>query len=221
MWFNNQSFPLMNYAYKCIGFFPCFVHKRNNYHSWIFSLVSNRECGVIDSNFDLQPISRSGLIIFSHYPVLFSVQRLVFVLLAAVFTWFWCAPARESQERRPRLERTKVGILQLEHPVVEHFCVFMCLTAVQHPEIRLQTAFHCGCRMHSTSLGLTTASGCLLGWSVVTKSSWGCPWGIWLLVQYPSNNKLIINPVLFIDLFRFLTKNVGLYLKSSWFLRQG
>lgn len=55
-------------------FSPCFVHKRNNYHSWIFSLVSNSGCGVIDSNFDLQPISQSGLIIFSHYPVLFSVE---------------------------------------------------------------------------------------------------------------------------------------------------
>lgn len=55
-------------------FSPCFVHKRNNYHSWIFSLVSNSGCGVIDSNFDLQPISQSGLIIFSHYPVLFSAE---------------------------------------------------------------------------------------------------------------------------------------------------
>lgn len=112
----------------------CFVHKRNNYHSWIFSLVSNSECGVIDSNFDLQPISWSGLIIFSHYPVLFSVKRLVFVLLAAAFPWFWCAPAHESQQRRSRLERTKVGTLQQEHPVVEHLCVFVCLRAVQHPD---------------------------------------------------------------------------------------
>lgn len=90
-------------------FSPCFVHKGNNYHSWIFSLVSNGEYGVIDSNFDLQPISQSGLIIFSHYPVLFSIERLVFVLLAAAFTWFWCAPVRELQQRHSRLERTKVG----------------------------------------------------------------------------------------------------------------
>lgn len=44
---------------------------KNNYHLWIFSLISNSECKVIDPNFDLLPISGSGLITCSHYPVLF------------------------------------------------------------------------------------------------------------------------------------------------------
>lgn len=160
-------------------FSPCFVHKRNNYHSWIFSLVSNSECGVIDSNFDLQPISQSGLIIFSHYPVLFSVERLVFVLLAAAFTWFWCAPARELQQRHSRLERTKVGTLQQEHPVLKHLCVFMCLRAVQHPENQAANCISLWLQDVQHQPGAhSIASVCLLGWAIVTKSSWGCPWAI-------------------------------------------
>lgn len=50
-------------------FFSYFVHK-NNYHSSVFSLISNSKCWVIDPNFDLLSISGSGLITRGCYPVL-------------------------------------------------------------------------------------------------------------------------------------------------------
>lgn len=125
--------------------FPHALFTKNNYQSWIFSLISNSKCEVIDPNFDLYPTSGSGLIIFSHYPLQFfwfySIFRdLFFVLLASPFEWFWCASAREAHWRCSKLDRTKVGTLEQDEAcdeVLMRVHVYNSYLASRRPDCKL------------------------------------------------------------------------------------
>lgn len=125
--------------------FPHALFTKNNYQSWIFSLISNSKCEVIDPNFDLYPVSGSGLIIFSHYPLLFfwfysMFRDLFFVLLASPFKWFWCASAREAHWRCSRLDRTKVGTLEQDEAcdeVLMRVHVYNSYSASRRPGCKL------------------------------------------------------------------------------------
>lgn len=86
-------------------FFSYFVHK-NNYHSWIFSLISNSKCQVIDWNFDLLLISGSGLLSCS----LLLVLEIVFVLLPSGPRCFGCVPASEVHQGCSRPRRTEACV---------------------------------------------------------------------------------------------------------------
>lgn len=122
-----------------VMFFSCFGHK-NNYHSWIFSLISNSKCEVIDPNFDLHPISGSGLIIFSHCAVLFFWCCSMYTEIGFCIVGFsrtvgfsfemvlMCTCTWSAPETFQTWE-DKGGDCAARWDT----CVFMCVTATRHP----------------------------------------------------------------------------------------
>lgn len=173
VWFNNQS-SKFSFNKLCIyTYWLCFSYAlftKNNYHSQIFSLISNSKCEVIDPNFDLHPISGSSLIIFSHYSLLFfwcySVYRDYFLYCCLQLSNGFDVHLHVKHARDvPDLKGQRWGLHSQTRLMMKCSCAFMCITGTQYPK---DQAVNCRFSLwlqdpHRGVLELTISSDCLLG----------------------------------------------------------
>lgn len=117
--------------------FPHALFMKSNYHSWIFALISNSECEVIDPNFDLHPFSGSGLIISSDT----QFCSLVLSFHRDCFLYCWLQLSNgfdvhlhlKHTRDIPDLKGQRWDLHSKMGLVMKCSCAFMCVTATRHP----------------------------------------------------------------------------------------